>query len=364
MKLHQQHRNLKRSGKRGRIIRSFLALIILIIYTIIFICFHETIARRSLEFLRLEQQHHDDLRLSQEHLEHFSTDISKQSSRRQFACNSNDINSEYYVNDKFAHRHIYRGRVLQEFLQRTLHHSISQSNVLIVGPDIKLSRSMKNRNDVIYTNKNETTIVIKRNDACGPSQMPLNYASNEGHEVHLVQSNNSLNDWWDNIQSIHANPPKWFLLTYLVGGEDEVGSIDSMLELSQSSRLFQESTMTYLVFEVYAEKYVRAESSYYRIVGLSAVETLLHFRYKIQLLASSHFFCRYHPNHLFKRVEDVRKFLQEGADYAASIDDDHLEGVERVKVLLFATQVRMDQTDFESISCIYYRLTITSYSSC
>jgi hypothetical protein len=54
----------------------------------------------------------------------------------------------------------------------------------------------------------------------------------------------------------------------------------------------------------------------------------------LQLLASSHFYGGYHPNHLFKTTKEVEICLKEGITFASKISKD----APKLEMLLFATQ--------------------------
>ena len=62
---------------------------------------------------------------------------------------------------------IYYGRVIQEFCQRVLSRSISQSNILIVSPEIKSSEKVliSSSSDGINTRNNKMTYVLSNETA-------------------------------------------------------------------------------------------------------------------------------------------------------------------------------------------------------
>jgi len=162
-------------------------------------------------------------------------------------------------------------------------------------------------------------------------------------------------------------------MAYFVPGDEAIKeeSIDEILSPSRSGGLLSEATLTYIVIGVYSQinSYDEIEIS-----GLTAVQTLLDAKYKVQLLSSSHFgeisqesdegyyvvdddteepeienpetelIDSYHPNHHFKNIKDVRRFLSKGSAMATSTSTSASKSSRkkskkgRFDALLFATQ--------------------------
>jgi hypothetical protein len=205
---------------------------------------------------------------------------------------------------------LYHGRVLTELCGRILHRDIAQSNVLIVSPDIVEKAK-------IVPRMNKTDFNTQ-----GPSKIVLKISLDEEHNTHLLPVSADLNMWLeDNLDS------KWFLMAYFIPGNSPSESIDVILHPDRAQNMLDKTTMTYIVIAIKSNIFKNTDNKV-RMEGLTAVQTLLDNGFKVQLLASSHFF-GVHPNHLFKEKADVKAFLSSGAIFSQNGS---------FNALLFATQ--------------------------
>jgi hypothetical protein len=225
---------------------------------------------------------------------------------------------------------LYHGRVLEELCQRVLSRSVAQSNVLIVSPDI----------DAATTQLPDSSQPVQK----GPSKVVASHANSQGHTTYLLPTFTNMNQWWKSMEESN-NQAKWFLMAYFAErqyrDEEVKQSIDDMLNPSRFTQLLEEATLTYIVIAVHARANGNKKGRFYdtsesniTMSGLTAVQTLLDSKYKVQLLASSHLDANqvYRPNHLFRSNNDVGRFLSSGARFALETSDDNFHA------LLFATQ--------------------------
>jgi len=250
---------------------------------------------------------------------------------------------------------IYQGRVLKEVCTRLLSRSIAQSNVLIVSSDVVKPSFITH---TVLEKSRDTSGIF--NVDHGPAEVVTSHSSMNGHDTYLLPTSTNLNQWWDQNQN-----SSWFLMAYFApqnrhdsSSSTPETSIDEMFHPSRVSKLMNGATMTYIVIAVhsyarlpgYEQDHAEAESNTgkrIKMLGLTAVQTLLDSKYKVQLLASSHLDAKevYRPNHLFKSQQDVANFLSSGARLASSIqhdgsdDNGHAnEEPARFDALFFATQ--------------------------
>ncbi len=210
---------------------------------------------------------------------------------------------------------LLHGRVLREASQRILHRSIANSHVLIMAPDIKMETKLTNLDDI----------------GNSPSYIVTKTAVSEGHTTYGLPLTTDLNSWWEN-QKVQANA-NWFLMSYFISERNDYNSIDTALHPDQAGVFLNEATLTYVVVEIKSSRQLSDSiqtnsDNTIQMSGPTAIQSLLNANFKMQLLASSHFF-GYHPNFLFRSKEDVQQFLKEGAEFAQDGQFD---------ALLFGTQ--------------------------
>jgi len=282
--------------------------------------------------------------------------------------------------DNRPHAFLHHGRVMNEFCHRVLSRNVTQSNVLVVSPDVlketriaadeanddderlRLIESMYDESQGNFVDGSPSGNVVDG----GPSQVVNSVAIQEGHATHLLPPKTNLWEWWNSDTSLRRKDASWFLMAYFIPGDDKSikeESIDEILSPSRSGGLLSEATLTYIVIGVYSQQNRHDEME---ISGLTAVQTLLDAKYKVQLLSSSHFgeisqesgndyytvddddseeleiqmVDSYHPNHHFKSIQDVKRFLSKGSVMATSTPstDKSKRKRGRFDALLFATQ--------------------------
>ena len=219
---------------------------------------------------------------------------------------------------------ITTGRVLDEFCRRVLSRRVVHSNVLVMTPDVyeeKVIEKVEGGNELVKT-------LMGRN-------VVMEQSIQNDHSTYILPAFTNIGKWWKQKNTNNSNKPTWFLLTYILGGESyedggrDIMSIDEILHPSRVKEFFNDATLTYIVIGVHSK--INQLTGKISVTGISAVQTLLDFNYKVQLLASSHFGgeVAYHHNHLFKDTEDLQLFLSLGAKMSQN---------DRFEALLFATQ--------------------------
>jgi len=212
---------------------------------------------------------------------------------------------------------IHHGRVVKELSRRILSRSIAQSDVLVVSSDIPSTAELNSGDDL------QEQVPYYQ----GHGLAVVSHAIQQGHTTSLVPASMDLNQWWTTRSPERS---KWFLMSYFVGDfQDPNSSIDAIFHPSKVGKVLKESTLTYMVIAVHSQQNLKAAGTpEINMDGLTAVQTLLDSKYKVQLLAASHF-NGFHPNDLFKNTTQLDLFLSMGAKEAES---------ERFDALLFATQ--------------------------
>lgn len=269
-----------------------------------------------------------------------------------------------HKHDNRPHSFLHHGRVIHEFCHRVLSRSVAQSNVLVVSPDVlKETRIAADQAKEDEERLQLIEIMYESQENVvdgGPSQVVNSVAVQEGHVTHLLPSKTNLKKWWNSDRSLRRKDASWFLLAYFMSGDEykKEENIDEILSPSRSEEFLSEATLTYIVIGVYSKKTSNGDID---MSGLTAVQTLLDAKYKVQLLSSSHFGeisknpkddvddddghsseeekkMSYHPNHHFKSTKEVKKFLSKGSDMATAISSKHNSKRGRFDALLFATQ--------------------------
>lgn len=233
------------------------------------------------------------------------------------------------------------GLVMQQFSKRVLSRHITSSNVLVVFPEANAAATtLKSR-----SRNNETSVEPWNFHSMGARFLYDSFR--EGHSIHAIDSNMvasvSLDDWWNSFGSnsgAKSGPeqerPSWILLAVF-----DLPWWEEDAVWGKATQFLTEATVTYIVLAMHS---VKERNGSYRYGGLQAAEQLLERRYKLQTLSVSHYhadssnekqiFQSYGPNALFQSVEEIKNFLQWGADSAKL----HGNEDDVFKVYIFATQ--------------------------
>jgi hypothetical protein len=269
--------------------------------------------------------------------------------KSRFAFESIDKNgssvawSSVYDYDRTSFIHAnqsFFGHVMREFACRVLSRHVTSSNVLVVAPGAV--SAAKDTFDLLKTKQQNFSIDLPGKDSIGGTF--LQYGAAEGHTIYAIDSSRkrtergkakagpTLDAWWrsfdDEMTSNNATKlwwsaksnekPDWILLAVF---DSEYGSEDSVWEKAGS--FLQDCTITYIVIAV---RSIKLKDGSYKFGGMDAIESLLHRKYKLQTLSSSHYhaekdnaemiFERYGPSALFQSSGELKDFLRWGADAA------------------------------------------------
>ncbi|KAL7471954.1 hypothetical protein ACHAXS_012264 [Conticribra weissflogii] len=238
-------------------------------------------------------------------------------------------------------RWLHNGRVVRELSHRVLSRNIAQSNVVVMSPDFETAHIVPNRHSGYFHN----------------ILYPAKIAIEQGHTTHLLPTTTNLSAGWSsdskNDESLAASIG-WVLLAYFdtfsTPPEPFSNNVDYIFSRSRIGSWLNQTTITYIVFPVKSKatihlSFLLANHEYksdmishkqIEITGLTAAETLLTSKYKLQLLASSHYFdptddrggdeeaYYYGPNALFKSVNEVHRFLYERASHILQIEAENV----------------------------------------
>lgn len=181
---------------------------------------------------------------------------------------------------------------MRDLARRVLSRHVANSNVLIIAPDVTQA--------LHYNNSIPQGVVLDSVDSSSQLLLPLSvggtfllHAQDQGHAIHAMNAglnintgnyspwNTTLDTWWSsydtfqNKQQQQRRRPNWILLAVMdpgLGWED--------LVWRNSQRFLSESTMTYIVLAVRS----RLVGNTLHVYGIQAAKTLLHKRYKLQVL--------------------------------------------------------------------------------
>jgi hypothetical protein len=224
-----------------------------------------------------------------------------------------------------------------------LSRNIAQSNVVIVSPNFKDAR--------VYNENEKDTVTIDG------VYHPAKVAMDQGHTTHLFPSSiDFANGWIDSSsgQKYNSSSVGWILLAYFSTqslSNDASPTIDEILSpFNEAVKSWLTSTtITYIVFPIKASAKVllssiRVEQEHayemdytvdkiVELTGLDAAQTLLRSNYKLQLLASSHYFDAetnsddehyYGPNALFQNKKQLDRFLYQRVTEVLKTEVRHL----------------------------------------
>ena len=252
---------------------------------------------------------------------------------------------------------LHNGRVIRELSHRVLSRSIAQSNVVIVSPNFGHSAHIISENHATSSEQIEAQAKERI--------YPAKVAIDQGHTTHLLPTSTNFSAGWqyDSNGDVNSTSIGWILLAYFItssppsdqtttASPDSTITIDDILAPHRARAWLKQTTITYMVFPVSAKATIKVSSIFenakydyksdliankvIEIVGLTAAETLLELNYKLQLLASSHYFDRdddrggdekayyYGPNALFKSANDLHRFLYERLTHVLQIEADKI----------------------------------------
>lgn len=226
---------------------------------------------------------------------------------------------------------------MQQFSRRVLLRHITSSNILVVSTDAESALvAAQNRHN--ETPQKDTTTTTRKQSVGAEF---LLHAAEEGHSVHVLPNNHTLDQWWKSFGkgTRTQERPEWILLAVF----DQPKWMEDVV-WENSTQFLKEVTATYIVLTVHS---LKQKDGTYKFGGLTAVERLLKRRYKPQILLMSHQqqlkvgggkhrTQQYDSNSLFHSVGDIKEFLQWGADTATQRHDSRVEEV--FTAYLFATQ--------------------------
>jgi hypothetical protein len=225
------------------------------------------------------------------------------------------------------------GFVMRDFARRVLSRHIVNSNILVVGSDATTAAKYAHSRN--YTdNPYDTTDYQSHYSIAGTFAL---HATAEGHSLYAIdygaKETATIDDWWLSFQnplsaSEHNNQwwssthsrsrPGWILAAVF---DLRFGFQDRLWD--QSTKFLSESTVTYAILAMYSQ--LLPDDSLV-MDGLVAAEALLGRRYKLQVLLVSHYdagtdnkdatFESYGPNGLLGSIENIKEFLQWGAEAA------------------------------------------------
>lgn len=223
------------------------------------------------------------------------------------------------------------GHVMSEFACRVLSRHITSSNILVVAPGAVFAAEEASR--IEASRKKNIQHSLYHNRSVGGAF--LRYGVSEGHAIHVLEtgkSGPSLDVWWKSFDedrrindaskgwwsSEPSEKPNWIILAVF---DTDLGSEDRVWK--EAEAFLDGCTITYFVVAIHSKK--RIDGSY-EFGGMEAMDLLLHKKYKIQVLSSSHYhadrsaesdiFERYGPNALFQSTEEIKDYLRWGADAA------------------------------------------------
>lgn len=258
-------------------------------------------------------------------------------------------------------RRLHEGRVVRELSHRVLSRHISQSNVVVVAPDVG------DEARVFESGAGGVEVHRRQQLQLRSLPHPARVAIEEGHATHVLPASVALSDGWDaptargERRHYDRKAVSWILLAYFstaargtVARETE--TIDDVLSPSRAGAWLNGTTVTYVVFPVRArasiplssvlgEKDYEYEADYtvdrtVEVTGLVAAGTLLGSNYRLQLLSSSHHFdpddgedgvaggggergSVYGPNALFASRKALHRFLYDRASRALGREVEH-----------------------------------------
>jgi hypothetical protein len=251
-----------------------------------------------------------------------------------------DYDHTSFINGKSS----FFGSVMSEFACRVLSRHVTSSNILVIAPGAV--SAAKAAYEAMVSKKMYTSNDQPQNYSVGGSF--LQYGVFEGHAIHAINSFRSkkesesgksgptLDAWWSSFDSdTNSNnaikwwwstkpieKPSWIILAVF---DLDFGSEDSVWEEAES--FLKGCTVTYIVIAIHS---IKLKDGSYKFGGINAIESLLHRKYKLQTLSSSHYhtdknnardiFERYGPNALFQSTEELKGFLRWGADAAHEYD--------------------------------------------
>ena len=261
-------------------------------------------------------------------------------------------------------QYLHNGRVVRELSHRVLSRNIAQSNLMIVSPNFQEAH--------VYEGS--------KHSADADMYYPAKKAMEQGHTTHLLPSNVNFGDGWIDVSSksmYNASSVGWILLAYFATQSFDPTysspTIDEILSPSVEGveSWLKHTTVTYIVFPIKAIATVQLSSiltdeeyeyemdytvnKIIDMVGLEAAHTLLRSNYKLQLLASSHYFDApkedtfyYGPNALFQNVKQLHRFLHQRITEVLTAEVRHLRK-RRHKLRLTAMENQILEVQFHSL---------------